>query len=165
MKLMHFNAAPAAQAASTLRPCADIDRWVKDIVEARPYATLADLLDQARTAAEPFTPEEIQAALAQHPRIGERARGASAEAALSRGEQAGIDAASQTTRDILAGNAAYEARFGRVFLIRAAGRSPEEILHELERRLGNTDEQEAHEVAGQLREIAVLRLQGLLEES
>lgn len=165
MKLMQFNEAPSAQATSTLRPCADIDRWVEGIVEARPYASLADLLEQARTTAEPFTPEEIESALAHHPRIGERAEGASAEAALSRGEQAGIDAESTTTRDILAGNAAYEARFGRVFLIRAAGRSPEEILRELERRLGNTDEQEAREVAGQLREIAVLRLEGLLEAS
>ena len=28
----------------------------------------------------------------------------------------------------MAGNAAYEQRFGRVFLIRAAGRPPEQIL-------------------------------------
>jgi 2-oxo-4-hydroxy-4-carboxy-5-ureidoimidazoline decarboxylase len=33
------------------------------------------------------------------------------------------------------GNARYEARFGRVFLIRAKGRSGEDILQALERRL------------------------------
>ena len=41
------------------------------------------------------------------------------------------DAAAGVTAAIAAGNAAYEERFGRVFLIRAAGRSPEQILAEL----------------------------------
>jgi 2-oxo-4-hydroxy-4-carboxy-5-ureidoimidazoline decarboxylase len=57
------------------------------------------------------------------------------------------------------GNAAYEARFGRVFLIRAAGRSRAEIFGELERRLDNDDATELRETAEQLRDIAVLRLQ------
>ena len=37
------------------------------------------------------------------------------------------------------GNREYEQRFGRVFLIRAAGRSSSEVLAELRRRLGNDD--------------------------
>jgi hypothetical protein len=40
------------------------------------------------------------------------------------------------------GNARYEARFGRVFLIRAKGRSGEEILQALHARLENSDAQE-----------------------
>ena len=55
------------------------------------------------------------------------------------------DAAAGVTAAIAAGNAAYEQRFGRVFLIRAAGRSPEQILAELQRRLRNDDETEAAE--------------------
>ena len=39
-----------------------------------------------------------------------------------------------------------------------AGRSPEEMLAELERRLGNDDETEAREAIEQLRQIALLRL-------
>ena len=41
------------------------------------------------------------------------------------------DAAAGVAAAIAAGNAAYEERFGRVFLIRAAGRTPEQILAEL----------------------------------
>jgi 2-oxo-4-hydroxy-4-carboxy-5-ureidoimidazoline decarboxylase len=59
---------------------------------------------------------------------------------------------------VAAGNTAYEERFGRVFLIRAAGRTPEQILAELRRRLGNSDESEVAEALGQLAEIAILRL-------
>ena len=60
---------------------------------------------------------------------------------------------------------AYEGRFGRVFLIRAAGRSPEEMLGELDRRLRNDPRTEQGEALGQLAEIAVLRLRSSLEDT
>lgn len=63
-----------------------------------------------------------------------------------------------------AANAEYEGRFGRVFLIRAAGRSADEMLAEIHRRLDNDHETEAQEAVDQLREIALLRLRSTLEE-
>ncbi|HBH56481.1 MAG TPA: OHCU decarboxylase, partial [Kocuria sp.] len=59
-------------------------------------------------------------------------------------------------------NLDYQQRFGHVFLIRAAGRSLPEILAEARRRMTNTPEDERREVAEQLRQIAVLRLEGML---
>ena len=53
-------------------------------------------------------------------------------------------------------------RFDRVFLIRAAGRSPEEILVALTRRLGQDAQTEAAEVVEQLRQITHRRLQDLI---
>ena len=61
-----------------------------------------------------------------------------------------------------AGNAAYERRFGHVFLIRAAGRSAEEMAAELDRRLANDDAHERAEVTEQLAQITRLRVQSLL---
>ena len=67
--------------------------------------------------------DEVAAALAAHPRIGERAAGDSAEAASSRREQSAVTRAGDEVKQALAdGNRAYERRFGHVFLIRAAGR-------------------------------------------
>ena len=60
------------------------------------------------------------------------------------------------------GNAAYERRFGHVFLIRAAGRSAEEMAAELDRRLANDDARERAEVTEQLAQITRLRVQSLL---
>ena len=97
-------------------------------------------------------------ALAHHPRIGERARGTSTEAALSRTEQPHLDA--EIAEQLAAANEAYEARFGRVFLIRAAGRSAPEILAELQRRLTLSPDDEEAVAIDQLREIAKLRLVG-----
>ena len=56
---------------------------------------------------------------------------------MSRAEQAGVDPSDAAVAAALAeGNRAYEQRFGRVFLIRAAGRSATEILAALTERLG-----------------------------
>ncbi|GGL85946.1 2-oxo-4-hydroxy-4-carboxy-5-ureidoimidazoline decarboxylase [Glutamicibacter protophormiae] len=159
MHLNVFNEVSAAEAAEVLRPCIDVERWINDLVSARPFSSFADLEESATRSAAPFSPDEIAAALAHHPRIGEQAGGNSQEAALSRGEQAALDLNAGIVERLAAANRAYEQRFDRVFLIRAAGRSSEEILAECQRRLQNTDEAELAEVADQLRQIALLRLQ------
>ncbi len=163
MLLDQLNALPAEQAAAALRPCVDIDSWVDAVVAGRPYADRGTLLARADEAARSWTPSEVAAALADHPRIGERHAGVGASAALSGREQAGVDPHDADVRRRLAdGNAAYEERFDRIFLIRAAGRSAEEILALLEERLGNDPETELAVTAEQLREIALLRLEGLI---
>src|SRR5690606_24035231 len=162
MQLKDFNTVGADEAAALVRACADVERWVDEIVAGRPYASVADVV-AARPAADPWTDAEIDAALARHPRIGDRARGAGTDAALSRTEQAQVaDADAEVRARIAEGNRAYEERFGHVFLIRAAGRSAEEILAQLQQRLRHTPEQERANAAANLREIAALRLEGLL---
>jgi 2-oxo-4-hydroxy-4-carboxy-5-ureidoimidazoline decarboxylase len=158
MDISRFNALGSTDAAAVLRPCADIDRWIEAILGARPFASIDELLACAQKAAAPFAQAEIDLALAHHPRIGERAAGTTAEATLSRGEQSELNLDGQVAAELLAGNRAYEERFSRVFLIRAAGRSSEEILAELRRRLGNDHATELTEIGEQLRAIALLRL-------
>ena len=142
-----------------LTACLNVPRWVDDVVSAGPYASLGQLLEVARDAASPLSPAEIDQALADHPRIGERAQGHGKAQAFSAAEQA---ASASTDHDLASrladGNAAYEAKFGRVFLIRAAGRSRPEILAELERRLRLDPETELMIVGSELREIALLRI-------
>lgn len=163
MLLEEFNAATPERAAEVVRACADVDRWVQAVVAGRPYAQIEDAVAAAETLAQPWTDAELDAALARHPRIGERASGVEPEAQLSRREQASVsDASADVKERLAAGNHAYEDRFGRVFLIRAAGRSPEEILEQLQRRLQNTPELERTQAADNLREIAALRLRGML---
>ncbi|AOT02608.1 2-oxo-4-hydroxy-4-carboxy-5-ureidoimidazoline decarboxylase [Arthrobacter sp. U41] len=163
MDLEQFNAAGRAEAAGSLRPCLDIQRWIDELIDARPYASLNALLEAGRSAADPFTPAEIEAALARHPRIGEQAQGSSTEAGLSQSEQAGLGEADAAMAAALAdGNRVYEEKFGQVFLIRAAGRSRGEVLAALHTRLTHTPEEEQAIIGQQLREIAVLRLERLM---
>ena len=125
------------------------------MLAGRPFGTTDALLAAADRAARELSPEDLEAALAGHPRIGERAT-AEHNAAASATEQSGVEA--RDRERLLAGNLAYEERFGHVFLIRAAGRTGPEILAELERRLGNPPEAERAETADNLRQIALLRL-------
>jgi 2-oxo-4-hydroxy-4-carboxy-5-ureidoimidazoline decarboxylase len=157
--LDEFNALTPDEAAGVVRPCADIPAWIDEIVAARPYGDLGELIDVAQVAAEGWSDAEVDAALAQHPRIGEHAQGDDAEAALSRNEQSSV---SGLEIEIAAGNRAYEAKFGRIFLIRAAGRSASEVLDQLTTRLGHDAETESAVVAEQLKEIALLRLEGMI---
>jgi 2-oxo-4-hydroxy-4-carboxy-5-ureidoimidazoline decarboxylase len=165
MQLEQFNAAPRPDAVAALRPCLDIQRWIDELADARPYSDLESLLDAGRRAADPFTPTEVAAALAHHPRIGERAPGTGTEARLAQAEQAGLGEADAALAEALAdGNRAYEEKLGQVFLIRAAGRSRADILASLNARLAHTPEQEQPIIGQQLREIAVLRLEGLMSQ-
>jgi OHCU decarboxylase len=100
-----------------------------------------------------------------HPRIGERAEGTGSASRLSAGEQSGLGRADEGVDAVIArGNKVYEERFGRVFLIRAAGRSREEVADELQRRLTSAPDEEAEEAKEQLRQIMELRLRTLFPE-
>ncbi|WP_188838380.1 2-oxo-4-hydroxy-4-carboxy-5-ureidoimidazoline decarboxylase [Flexivirga endophytica] len=156
-----FDTAPVEDAVRTLLPLCGSQEWARTLADRRPYGALAALL-AASDAVFPALPEsEVAAALSGHPRIGERMRGEDTAAQLSRSEQSAMQSADeQVTAQIVQGNQDYEARFDRVFLIRAAGRAPAEILAELRRRLDNDDAAEEREVREQLRQITRLRLEG-----
>jgi 2-oxo-4-hydroxy-4-carboxy-5-ureidoimidazoline decarboxylase len=152
---------PAPDAAGAVRPCVGIESWVEAVVAGRPYGDLGALLILADAHARTWSGAEVEAALADHPRIGERHAGSGASAAMSGGEQSGVSRDADVQARLAAGNAAYEERFGRIFLVRAAGRDADDILTLLEDRLQNDPQTELGVTAGQLREIAVLRLKGL----
>jgi 2-oxo-4-hydroxy-4-carboxy-5-ureidoimidazoline decarboxylase len=163
LTLAEFNGLAADAAERELAACNAAARFAREVAAGRPYPSATALADAAATAAAGLDWDEVTAALAAHPRIGERATGNSAEAASSRREQAAVTAAGdETTRALADGNRAYERRFGHVFLIRAAGRGPDEILAELDRRLGNDPTAERAETTTQLAEITRLRVERMV---
>jgi 2-oxo-4-hydroxy-4-carboxy-5-ureidoimidazoline decarboxylase len=163
MDLATFNAAPDSELTEQVLACCDVGLWARAIVTARPYATLDDLLTTAAEASRRLGPDDIDRALAAHPRIGERASGGSREAAWSRQEQSGVRTDEHTRTALIEGNREYEQRFGRVFLICATGLDADEILRSLERRLGNDERAEAAEVRDELGKIAQVRLRKLVD--
>lgn len=153
---------PADEAVHHLLPLCASESWARELTARRPYADVAALLAASDEIFAGLDESALDAALAGHPRIGERVSGADAAAQLSRSEQSAMQSADeQVAEQILQGNRDYEQRFDRVFLIRAAGRAPREILGELQRRIGNDDTTERAEVREQLRQITRLRLEGM----
>lgn len=163
MLLEEFHALPDADAQAVLLSCAAVPWWAERVAAARPYASLAALRAAADELARAWRPSDVERALADHPRIGERHTTAGASAEHSAREQSGVDRSdADVARRLAEGNARYEERFGRVFLVRAAGRSAAEILALLEQRLTHDPATEDEVTAQQLREIAALRLATLV---
>lgn len=161
--LHRFNALPEDAARASLLACCASSTWARHVLAGRPYATVEQLLDVAEDACRSLSPPEVDEALSAHPRIGDRADGPTQDASWSRQEQSSVsDADAATKRALHAGNVEYEQHFGRVFLIRAAGRSPSEMLAELQRRLVNDPDGEQREVVDQLAQITRLRVEKLL---
>jgi 2-oxo-4-hydroxy-4-carboxy-5-ureidoimidazoline decarboxylase len=155
--LARLNALPAGEAVGELLGCCAAPGWARRVAASRPYATVADLLAAADAAWAGREPGDLDAAMAGHPRIGERQL-----SGWSRQEQSGVGSDAQTAQALRAANAAYEDRFGHVFLICAAGRGPEDILAELHRRMANDPGTEREVAAAEIGKINAIRLRKLV---
>ena len=164
---LSINSMPNDAAREALHKCCGCRRWAELMVERRPFANRFALMAAADEIwwgpglAKIFWLE----AFAAHPRIGDlqslREKFAST-ADLCRGEQAGAaDADENTFRELAAGNAAYEAKFGHIFIVCATGKSAAEMLAILRSRLNNDPETELLIAATEQAKITRLRLEKL----
>jgi 2-oxo-4-hydroxy-4-carboxy-5-ureidoimidazoline decarboxylase len=160
-----FNSLDEDQAGQQLLTCMHAPGWAASVLAGRPYPDRESLLATAYRFGVVLSDADLTSALSAHPRIGERPTGSGRDAAHSRAEQGGVDAADRELAEQLRqGNLAYEAKFDQVFLIRAAGRTGPEILAALTERLANDGEAEGVLVRDQLAQIAQLRLGALLDD-
>ena len=125
-RLDAVNRLSDAQAAEQLRACNASPRWIEQVLAHRPYADLDTVLDTAEHVARDARLGPRSAGRSTPTRgSASGATGASTEAQWSRREQSTVGTSDDRTQDVLrAGNAAYERRFGHVFLIRAAVAAP-----------------------------------------
>ena len=149
-----------------LRRCCGSRVWVDRMMARRPYGTADAMVMAAREVWLSLATADWLEAFAAHPRIGDRASLAARfpdTAHLATSEQAGVAGAPADVLDALAtGNAAYEARFGHIFIVCASGLSAEEMLEQLQARLGNDPQTELRIAAGEQLRITERRLRGQL---
>lgn len=140
-----FNTAPADEARAALLACLRSLRWARRIADHRPYPDLDSLLAAADEAAYDLTGTDLAEALA-----------AEALPALP------ADTYSAAHTALSAAHAAYETRFGHVFVIYLGDAAPEDaldrILEGVRSRLANDPEDERVVVAEELRRLARARL-------
>jgi len=161
-----FNSLAKRKAAAALLDCCGSQEWVRRMLARRPFADVDELMRGGDEIWNALGRKEWLQAFRHHPRIGAKkaARGQSRKAAaLSAKEQSGAAHAAGETRAVLAAaNRAYEAAFGHIFIICATGKSSEEIIRELQRRLANDRETELRTAAEEQRKITRLRLEKML---
>ncbi|SNQ46406.1 Allantoicase [Frankia canadensis] len=168
-----FDALSPEAAIEELLACCGSEDWAAAVVERRPFGTLAGLLPAAEQEWWALPEPAWLEAFTAHPRIGERptrtpappttARASLVSLDAPRREQAAMDEASDEIRAAFAaGNAEYEDRFGYIFLVRAAGRTAEEMLTVLHERMTHGPAEELRIAAGQQAEITALRIRHLI---
>lgn len=149
--LERFNGAPADDIRRALLACCRSLRWAHRVAEHRPYPDLDSLLAAADEASYDLTPADLAEALA----------GESLTALPDGGYSAAHTALS-------AAHAAYEAKFGHVFIICLDDWTPEELLDQvlagIRSRLANDPEEERLVTAEELRRLARGRLTRLVRD-
>ena len=158
--LAEWNARGEMEAREAMLACCGSQRWAAAMVRLRPVASAKDLYAAAdREWSRMNEPDWIEA-FSCHPRIGERKAQASSQwATWSREEQSSTSkAADGTLAELAEGNSLYEQRFGFTYIVCATGKSAEEMLNILRRRLDSNREEELREAAEQQRQILQLRL-------
>ncbi len=156
MLIEDFNALPETEVEERLYACLANRRWAADVASRRPYPDARAFLTAAWNALNGLTNDDWVAAFKAHPRIGER--GGDAPESSEREQGRAMQSAAATLAVLAAQNRRYEAKFEHVFLIRASGRSGEEILSELRRRMRNAPAMELAESRRELSKIARDRL-------
>ena len=160
--LAAWNAASETEARNAMLACCGAKRWADAMVALRPIASVAALSEAADCVWSTMQEADWLEAFACHPRIGERkvsAHAGAQSAAWSRAEQAQTNSASEDVlAEIAAGNQQYEERFGFTYIVCATGKSAEEILAILKRRLASTRDAELREAAEMQRQIMQIRL-------
>lgn len=125
---------------------------------ARPFTSPEALSDAADAVWLSMAKADWLDAFAAHPEIG-----GSTPAGWAAHEQSGVLSAGGDVRDRLAQlNRAYHARFGYIFIVCATGKTADEMLAMLERRISNDTDAELAIAAEEQRKITQLRLVRLL---
>ncbi|RJK96535.1 2-oxo-4-hydroxy-4-carboxy-5-ureidoimidazoline decarboxylase [Vallicoccus soli] len=156
-----LNAEDRARVVDLLLTCCAAPAWAAAVADRRPYASAEHLLSTARAELEALPEDEVDRALAAHPRLGEVPPGSAG--ALARAEQAGVAGSDPQARALLARAVErYEQRFGHRFLVHATGRGAAELVGVAKLRTTNAPAFERQVVRRELGEVTLQRLRGLL---
>jgi 2-oxo-4-hydroxy-4-carboxy-5-ureidoimidazoline decarboxylase len=163
--LERLNSLPPELARLDLQRCNGSSAWVERMLANRPFHTMEDLLTTAEREWAALGEADWLEAFSHHPKIGDvdslRKKFAST-AQWAAGEQSSVQQADEETiRELAAGNAAYEQKFGFIFIICATGKSAKEMLAALQQRLPNERGAELRNAAGEQAKITALRLKKL----
>ena len=166
MSLEQLNKSDPAVSSELLRQCCSSERWIRRLVNARPFASTVALGTAANEAWLGLDEEDYLQAFAGHPKIGDvgslKARYANTRQ-LAAGEQSSVETAGEDLIEALAdANTQYEEKFGFIFIVCATGKSAQEMLNLLLARLPNSRDEELVNAVEEQRKIFQLRLEKLL---
>ena len=167
MTLETFNNLPREDARLELEKCCGASGWVSRMMDHFPFRTDHEMLERAKQIWDNECSEnDWLEAFRHHPKIGDidsLQKKFASTSAWAGSEQAAVKSASPETIHALAkANDEYEKKFGFIFIVCATGKSAEEMLDFLHRRMNNDYDTEIRIAAEEQKKITQLRLQKLL---
>jgi len=156
-----WNGLDSAHAAREILPCCGSSAWAAALAARRPFASPEELFAASDAVWCELPEGDWQEAFDSHPRIGQQhAKAATAESLnwSSHEQRAAMSQDEAVKAELAEGNRRYEEKFGRIFIVCAAGKSAAEIFAILRERMENPADVELNEAAEQQRQITQLRL-------
>ncbi len=163
MTLNEFNTLQAEDVSKQLYACCGSQKWLAGIMKGFPFADENDLVSKAEhNWYESCNEADWLEAFSHHPKIGD-VKSLTEKFAGKEQESVGI-APAQVIEALATANAAYEDKFGFIFIVCATGKPAAEMLRLLQDRLANSREEELAIAMGEQHKITIIRLRKLLDE-
>ena len=165
MTLTQFNRLNKNEARQLFFNCCGSSKWCEQLILNIPFTSLEELKNLSDISWSQCELADVLEAFGHHPKIG-NIKSLEEKFATTKewasGEQSGVNEASaEVLRELADGNAAYEKKFGYIFIVCATGRSAPEMLSLLQSRLSNQPEEEIKIAKQEQNKITHIRLDKL----
>lgn len=168
MNLTDLNQLSKKDAKLLFMQCCTSVQWVNKMTDARPYADMSSLKNNADDSWKVLQESDFLQAFEGHPKIGDvnsLKEKYSNTKKLASGEQGLVsEATEQVISDLSLGNEKYFNKFGFIFIVCATGKSASEMLFLLQQRLPNSRKIELINASEEQRKIFQIRLDKLFDK-
>lgn len=166
-KLVHLNQLSSEKAQELLLSFCGSVQFAERLLAARPFESVRSLFAAAQATWWDLDEGEWLTAFAAHPRLGEVTKPSSQteqSSSWSRKEQQGVqDSQPSLLDDLRKANESYLSKFGFIFICFASGKTGEQVLSILEKRLENEREVELDNAAREQAKITRRRIEKWVE--
>ncbi len=166
MTIEEFNKLPVNKVKEELLKCCGSNRWASIVMEAFPFKDADDLKLSSDKAWYICGEDDWREAFSHHPKIGQKIADEKKFASTEKWavkEQSGIKTAStETLTDFHRLNEEYEKKFGFIFIVCATGKTSEEMLAILKKRMPNELHNEIRIAANEQNKITRLRIDKMI---
>lgn len=163
MNLEQLNQLPEHESLAWFQTACAAINWCQGMTKKRPYSSLDELKNTAKTLWESMEEADFLEAFEAHPMIGNvdslKAKFANTQNMASHEQQGATNADDSTLQELHAFNHKYLEQNGFIFIICATGLSAFTMLEALKARIHNTKTEEIHIAAQQQIKITLLRLE------
>ena len=165
MTLDEFNQLDMKGQCGHLMQSCHCEAWARRVAERAPFGDRQELLDAAALEWQTAKEEEVLEAFTGHPQIGDLEALKNRYAVTANDEQGQVLSATEhTLEDLRNANEAYLSRHGFIFVVCASGKSADEMLVMVLKRLKNSRSDELINGAREQAAITELRLKKMIEE-